>query len=86
MTTEQFTYWLQGFLELSENKTINERQVKIIKDHLALVFKKETPDRTETKEHPQTDPRQLSFDFSKTEQKYLDPSRPALPTNTTISC
>jgi hypothetical protein len=86
MTTEQFAYWLQGFLELSENKTINERQVKIIKDHLALVFKKETPDRTEPKEHQKTDPRQLSFDFSKPEEKYLDPPRPVLPTNTTISC
>ena len=45
MTTEQFTIWLQGFFELSEEKTLSEKQVTIIKDHLALVFEKVTPDR-----------------------------------------
>ncbi len=45
MTTEQFTYWLQGFFEISDNKKLNEKQVQIIKDHLALVFEKQTPDR-----------------------------------------
>lgn len=38
MTPEQFTYWLQGFIE------INTKQLQIIKDHLNTVFKKETPD------------------------------------------
>ena len=46
MTTEQFTYWLQGFFEISEDKTLSEKQVLIIKDHLALVFDKVTPDRS----------------------------------------
>lgn len=46
MTTEQFTYWLQGFFEISEDKKLNERQVQIIRDHLALVFDKVTPDRS----------------------------------------
>lgn len=45
MTTEQFTYWLQGFFEVSGDKKLNEKQVTIIKDHLALVFDKVTPDR-----------------------------------------
>lgn len=45
MTTEQFTYWLQGFFEISDTKTLNAKQVQIIKDHLALVFDKVTPDR-----------------------------------------
>jgi hypothetical protein len=63
MTAEQFIYWLQGFLELSENKTINEKQVKIIKDNLASIFKKESTDMIKTKEIQQSDPRQLSFDF-----------------------
>lgn len=43
MTAEQFTYWLQGFIEVENPKTLNLRQTKIIKDHLNLVFKKETP-------------------------------------------
>ena len=43
MTSEQFTYWLQGYFELSGAKTISEEQVKIIKDHLSLVLKKVMP-------------------------------------------
>ncbi|MNB97590.1 hypothetical protein D3C75_448210 [compost metagenome] len=42
-----FTYWLQGFFELK--KTIDHRDgfspetIKVIEDHLQLVFKKVTP-------------------------------------------
>lgn len=43
MTAEQFTYWLQGFFELSGATTLNEQQVKIVKDHIALVMTKVTP-------------------------------------------
>ena len=46
MTAEQFTYWLQGFMETAEPKKLNEKQTKIIKDHLALVFTKVTPNYT----------------------------------------
>jgi hypothetical protein len=46
MTTEQFAIWLNGFFELSEEKKLSEKQVTIIKDHLALVFEKVTPDRS----------------------------------------
>ena len=46
MTSEQFTYWLQGFMEISNPTTLDEKQTQIIKDHLALVFDKQTPDRT----------------------------------------
>jgi hypothetical protein len=46
MTTEQFTYWLQGFMEVANPTTLDEKQTQIIKDHLALVFDKQTPDRT----------------------------------------
>lgn len=44
MTPEQFCYWLQGFAEIKggwEEPTAEEW--KRIKDHLELVFKKETP-------------------------------------------
>lgn len=45
MTSEQFTYWLQGFFEISNQHTLDENQVKIIRDHLDLVFTKVTPKR-----------------------------------------
>ena len=44
MTPEQFVYWLQGFAEVNQ-KAPNDAQWTIIKDHLQLVFKKETPNR-----------------------------------------
>lgn len=45
MTPEQFAYWLQGFMEMENPKTLNLRQTKVIKDHLAQVFEKKTPTR-----------------------------------------
>lgn len=43
MTEREFVYWLQGFIEVSDVKKINEAQTQIIKDHLALVLDKVTP-------------------------------------------
>lgn len=43
MTPEQFVYWLQGFSEVANSKTVTEQQWKIIQDHLKLVFNKVTP-------------------------------------------
>lgn len=43
MTPEQFVYWLQGFMEVQDPVALDEKQTQIVKDHLALVFKKETP-------------------------------------------
>lgn len=45
MTERDFIYWLNGFLELANPNTLNSTQVQIIKDHINLVMKKETPDR-----------------------------------------
>lgn len=42
MTPENFTYWLQGFFELTNTNELTEDQVKMIKQHLALVFKNES--------------------------------------------
>jgi hypothetical protein len=42
MTPENFCYWLQGLLEIGDPSELNMTQVEIIKDHLNLVFKKET--------------------------------------------
>ena len=47
MTPRDFSYWLQGFFEISnEDVTLSHRQIQIIKDHLNLVLNKETPDRS----------------------------------------
>jgi hypothetical protein len=54
MTTEQFTYWLQGFFEISDVKTLDEKQVQIIKDHLNSVFNKQTPNRNSIEEMSQS--------------------------------
>ena len=48
MTAEQFVYWLQGFMEINEPESIGKTETRIIKDHLALVFEKETPTRVRT--------------------------------------
>lgn len=43
MTPENFAYWLQGFVELTQGQTPNPAQWKAIKEHLDLVFTKVTP-------------------------------------------
>ena len=54
MNELNFCYWLQGFFELK--KTIDHREgfspetVKVIEDHLKLVFNKVTPNRAITQE------------------------------------
>jgi hypothetical protein len=44
MTPEQFTYWLQGYAELNATPPSAE-QWQSIRDHLATVFNKVTPNR-----------------------------------------
>lgn len=40
----ELCYWLQGYFELTDSgKPLSAQQAQIIKDHLELVFKKETP-------------------------------------------
>jgi hypothetical protein len=46
MSPESFTYWLQGYFEISDSNNLSPQQVQIIRDHLALVFEKVTPDRS----------------------------------------
>lgn len=43
MTSEQFAYWLQGFVELNGSGPTPE-QWQSIKDHLKTVFVKVTPE------------------------------------------
>lgn len=42
MTPENFCYWLQGLLEVGNPEQLNKEQLEMIKEHLNLVFKKET--------------------------------------------
>ena len=62
MTPEQFCYWLQGFFEISNvdspNSNITPERELVIRDHLKLVFAKETPDRGSGGGggHPRPDP------------------------------
>jgi hypothetical protein len=37
-----FVYWLNGFFELSAATSLDDTQVQIIKEHLALVLNKKT--------------------------------------------
>ena len=48
-----FIYWLQGFFELSGATSLNEEQVKVIKEHIALVLHKVTPSSVGTDTPPQ---------------------------------
>lgn len=50
MNYEQFAIWLHGFLEISNAETIDKNQTQIIKDHLALLFDKKTPDLSKNKD------------------------------------
>lgn len=48
MTPRDFCYWLQGYFEVANSPMLNDDQARIVKNHLALVFKHEidTPDPT----------------------------------------
>ena len=43
MNHDQFTYWLQGFVEMNGGKEPTKAQWQMIKDHLQLCFIKMTP-------------------------------------------
>jgi hypothetical protein len=52
MNERDFCYWLQGFFELDggddqARQGLTKEQVEMIKEHLALVFKKVTTPKTE---------------------------------------
>lgn len=49
MTTEQFIYWLQGFVEL-HGAPPSASQWEVIKEHLQLVFDKKTVKTVEKKD------------------------------------
>jgi hypothetical protein len=38
MTSRDFCYWLQGYFEISGEKTMSGEQMEMVKRHLAMVF------------------------------------------------
>lgn len=75
MNYEQFAIWLHGFLEISNAETIDKQQTQIIKDHLALLFEKKTPDRSKKKEE-KTDLQILQEKIKEIEEKNRGKSDP----------
>lgn len=77
MTPENFAYWLQGALELGKQVTFERDQVIVIQDHLNLVFKKETPNRTSIRD-------EILKRFPNDTQPFT--GLPPAPLITTITC
>jgi hypothetical protein len=46
MEPRDFCYWLKGYLELEKPIWLDTPRLRIVSDHLELVFNKVTPDRT----------------------------------------
>lgn len=51
MTSREFCYWLQGLFELSETKSLDEKQTELIRRHLNMVFAHEIDPSAGTPEH-----------------------------------
>lgn len=49
LTPEHFAYWLQEFMEIQNPSQLTAEQTQMVKDHLALVFDKVTPQRGSVK-------------------------------------
>lgn len=92
MNYEQFAIWLHGFLEISNAETINKEQTQIIKDHLALLFEKKTPDRQKKEEtdmdriqkhikrlQEEMRKNRIDHDDYPTPPPYIPPPKPAYP-------
>lgn len=48
MNERDFFYWLQGYFELTDSNQLSEKQVQVIREHMALVAKKETKSTVST--------------------------------------
>jgi hypothetical protein len=38
MTSRDFVYWLQGFMEIADPKALTEEQIKTVRNHINMVF------------------------------------------------
>lgn len=55
MNARDFLYWLSGFLEDTRTKALDETQVRILREHLALVVTKVTSDPAKLPVEPTPD-------------------------------
>jgi hypothetical protein len=46
MTHRDFAYWLQGYMEINDPKTIDERSLQIIKEHMRVVLEHQKNNQT----------------------------------------
>lgn len=44
MTPEAFCYWLRGFFEMTDAKELTPEQVRMVHQHLSLVFEEKAKD------------------------------------------
>ena len=51
MTSRDFCFWLQGVFEVNDLKSLDEKQTKIVKAHLALAFIHDIDPSMGDKEH-----------------------------------
>lgn len=54
MTSQNFIYFLQGYFEITDPKTISAKDLAKIKGHLKLAFRDDIDPSMGTKEHQQT--------------------------------
>lgn len=93
MSPENFAYWLQGFVELTQGQAPNPAQWKSIQEHLGEVFKKVTPlvGETKIKVHVDTKDAQEPFEsMAESMKKYFEAHKQATypfdMTRTTVTC
>lgn len=51
MTSQNFAYWLQGYLEIKDPDVISKKELKMILGHLRLVFRDDIDPKMGDKEH-----------------------------------
>ncbi len=83
MTPENFCYWLQGLFEVQNPSFLGISQTEIIKDHLALVFNKVTPQYFSSDNSNKRDQQNAEWDFSSNfiEKTCSDQNAPPIKTN-----
>ena len=85
MSPENFAYWLQGFVELTQGQTPNPAQWKSIQEHLGEVFKKVTPP-VQTGPLPSTPDPMAGKSISDLLHEYRHTIAPIDWTRTTVIC
>ncbi|WP_250538792.1 MULTISPECIES: hypothetical protein [unclassified Caballeronia] len=78
MTPEQFSYWLQGFVELGNGAAPTPEQWKSIREHLDTVFKKVTPPVQTGPSDPVKDPA-AGKSLEEILRRSIQPSHPVIP-------